>query len=208
MSVNARACTEYSRFEMESRRLDAARSVVRCARGVVAAGPLSRDLLELLKIRLDKLAAEKSLWSLEDFPPPPAGETCCHYWIAGEPDNGITLYLNVMCAGRSVAPHDHSSWAVLAAVSGLESHQLYRRTDKGGVSDGAILQRESAVDLAPGNSLVMMPGDIHSTSVECEGTVCHLHLYGQALEAQQNRTRFEYVASIYKRVEIVASVQG
>lgn len=187
---------------LEKRRASAIADVIGCVRSIVDAGPFERGMLDLIRVRMDRLAADQSLWAADQYPDPSESETSRHFRVGGEDNGGITLYLNVMRAGRVVGPHDHDSWAVIAPVCGRERHTLYKRTDTGSVTDGAILQTSGSVDVEPGASLVMRAREIHAVRVDGDEIVRHLHLYGEALETQRHRTRYHHVAGIYRMAGI------
>ena len=101
-------------------------------RQLLQAGAPDRSTLSAITARLEQLAAHKALFSRADFParadrgrgrlhalPPQPGRWRC----------GPGLYLNSINPGKTTAPHNHTTWAVIVAVEGQELNRLYERTD-------------------------------------------------------------------------------
>src|SRR3954469_23229225 len=65
-------------------------------RRLVASAPLSRDLLDGVRARLLRLAAQRELFPSGDFPPPPSSERLgsCLYRLSQDDDDRFALYLN------------------------------------------------------------------------------------------------------------------
>jgi predicted metal-dependent enzyme (double-stranded beta helix superfamily) len=112
------------------------------------------------------------------------------YKIAEDPTRGFALYLKVACPGEKVLPHNHMTWACIAAVEGREDSILYRREDRGSGPGQASLTETRRVVVEPGRGIAFMPDDIHSTANPGPDTARHLHFYGQAVEALTTRLQF------------------
>jgi predicted metal-dependent enzyme (double-stranded beta helix superfamily) len=165
-------------------------------------GPLDRARLDEIKDMVQALAAKAELWSEAFYPAPQADERQNRYRIGGDDETGITLYLNVMRSGKKIPPHDHTTWACIASVDGVEHNTLYERTDDGSVDGKASLRVRGVIEIAPGNSVAMMPDDIHSVEIKGDQIIRHLHYYGRPLETLSERKAFDMDAGTYKIMSI------
>ncbi|CAB3676286.1 MAG: cysteine dioxygenase family protein [Achromobacter sp.] len=160
-------------------------------RGLLAAAPLSRDLLARITTRLEQLAQQRALFPAAEFAPPAPGQgvgASTRYRLnpddaAGEP----ALYLNSINPGKTTLPHNHTTWAVIVALSGQELNRVYRRSDDGSQAGRATLEQVREVVVQPGQSVSFLPDDIHSIHVTGDEPTLHFHLYGQPLETLSGR---------------------
>lgn len=152
---------------------------------------LTRENLERVSRALVALAGNTQYWSAKDFPPPSTTEHQARYALHEEPDGAYALYLNVMTRGKQSKPHDHTTWACIAGVAGVETNFLYERLDGGAGEGHARLAQTGIVDIGPGIGLALMPPDIHSISVSGKEEVRHLHFYGRAVELLKDRLEYD-----------------
>ena len=188
--------------DIKKMRTELAAKLVNDTRVLSDAQEIDRDSLDDIRNQLLALAAKRELWSEEDYPPPAKDELHNRYLIADEPGGGISLYLNVVRSGRKVPPHDHTTWACIAAVEGVEHNMFYTRTDDQAVEGKATLQMDRIVEVGPGDAIAMMPDDIHTFEVRGNQTIRHLHFYGRPLESLSERKAFNMEDGTYKIMDV------
>jgi len=171
-------------------------------RATLDAGDLDRARLDGIKQKLHALSEKKELWNETDYPAPEEGERQNRFLIGQESPEGLSLYLNVMRPGKKIPPHNHTTWACIAAVEGAEHNTLYDRHDEASVEGKADVRPREVVELKPGNALAMMPDDIHSVEIRGTQTIRHLHLYGRPLETLTQRITFDLDAGTCRIMDI------
>ncbi len=161
-----------------------------------------RATLQQLLLPLKELAARPALWDETSYPAPAEGELQNRYRIGGETGDGLMLYLNVMRPGKQIPPHNHTTWACIAAVEGTEINRLYRRLDDGREAGKADLELDETINLGPGTALAMLGSDIHSVEIPGDQPIRHLHFYGRPLESLTERITFDLEAGTCRPMSI------
>ncbi|AVS67012.1 cysteine dioxygenase [Paracidovorax avenae] len=211
----ATAATPISASTAERRRqaVDAALADVR---RLTAHGTPDRAALSAITERLEQLAAHKDLFSRADFPPPAetagVGASTRYRLNPADGDGGLALYLNSINPGKTTAPHNHTTWAVIVAVEGQEVNRLYERTDDRSDPARARIHVAREFTVQPGAPIAFLPDDIHSIAVVGTEPTLHFHLYGQPLETLTGRVAIDpdtgevknYNAAYFRPSEAVA----
>jgi predicted metal-dependent enzyme (double-stranded beta helix superfamily) len=153
---------------------------------------VTRPALDAILAEMLDLARHEALFPRAEFPPLPAGEKGSQrYLLQEDPDGRFAIYLLALNPGKSNNPHDHTTWAVIAAVEGQELNRVYRRTDDASVPGKARLELVREVMVEPGRGIALMPEDIHSIHTFGTAPAWHLHVYGLALEKLDARQGFD-----------------
>src|SRR5262245_47902185 len=138
--------------------------LVEKAKTILADRSLTREALVSIAGQLESLATLTHLWSEVEFRSPTEAERQKRYLVSEEPDRTFALYLNAMYRGRRVPPHNHTTWACIAAVDGCEMNYLYERLDDGSQPGRATLRETRQVRVEPGRTIALMPDDIHAVA--------------------------------------------
>lgn len=166
-------------------------ALIRDTREILDASALDRTVLDGIRARILEIAARKELWSEAGYPSPEPGEQQNRYLIGQEGPDGISLYLNVLRAGKKIPPHNHTTWACIAAVDGVEHNTLYDRLDDGSAPGKAEIRAREVVAVTPGGAIAMLPDDVHSVEIRGDQIIRHLHFYGRPLEMLDKRLTFD-----------------
>ncbi|MFM0412988.1 cysteine dioxygenase family protein [Paraburkholderia aromaticivorans] len=192
MTTTTTATTDETRNDVSTQRHEAVQALLADARRIIGEKGVTRGAIKALSERLLELATHRTLFDAADFPPPQpgSGDTSTRYRL-NPGEDGFALYLNSLLPGKTTIPHNHDTWAVIAAIDGAELNRLYRRIDDGRDPDRAQLELAQEVVVRPGVPIAFLPDDIHSIHVGGAEPTLHFHLYGRPLETLTGRLGFE-----------------
>jgi predicted metal-dependent enzyme (double-stranded beta helix superfamily) len=174
-------------------RQNAVAALIDDVRTILATEGVTRIALDAISQRLLALASKNAaLFSADDFPPPQpeSSDTSTRYRL-NPGEEGVALYLNSLLPGKTTVPHNHDTWAVIAALKGEELNRVYQRTDDRSDPDQASLELEREIVVQPGTPIAFLPDDIHSIHVTGNSLTLHFHLYGRPLETLIGRLGYE-----------------
>ena len=151
------------------------------------------DGLEKIRDELVDLTRDKSLFPRDHFPLSASGESAI-YRLSEDEDHRFALYGSVGAAGKSVPPHNHTTWAVVVGVHGDELNRFYEQISGQAKPGYALLEETGRFIVQHGNGVFFMPNDVHSISTDDTGPTLHLHMYGLALDDLDKRLVFDQKA--------------
>jgi len=181
-----------NRSTVPERRAVVVNQLMNAVRDHLAVDGVTRETLAKVGEELQSLVANSAdLFSTASFPAPlPEDKGGVRYFIHTDPSTGISLYLNAIGPGKSSPPHNHMTWAAIAAIEGEELNRIYNRTDDGASSEQASLELAKEFNVRKGFGIQFLPDDIHSIHIEGNDGTRHFHLYGQPLESLDDRLGF------------------
>ena len=163
-----------------------------------ALGKIRNELIELTR--------DKELFPRSSFPIADDGGSAV-YRISEDADHRYALYASVGAAGKSVPPHNHTTWAVIVGVYGDELNRFYERTDDSSKEGYAELKETGSFVVQHGNGVVFLPDDIHAISTDDSEPTVHLHMYGLALDHLHERLVFDQAGKTVKTMSIRTDIQ-
>ena len=164
------------------------------------------EALGNIRNELIELTQDKELFPRSSFPITDDGGSAV-YRISEDSDHRYALYASVGAAGKSVPPHNHTTWAVIVGVYGDELNRFYERTDDASKEGYAELKETGSFVVQHGNGVVFLPDDIHAISTDDSEPTVHLHMYGLALDHLHERLVFDQVGKTVNTMSIRVDIQ-
>ena len=164
-------------------------------RAIEAPQGVNRASLAAIRGEMIRLAGRADLFPERDFPLAPDGGERFDV-LSVDADGRFELYLEVARARIETVPHDHTTWAVVVGIRGLELNRLYE--GDGGPAGEAPLKLAREVEVRPGTGVCLMPDDFHSIHMEPDVLNMHLHLYGTGFAHLQGRRMFDRETGTYR----------
>lgn len=187
-------------MDTRQRRGEAVADMIDKVRAVERDRGVTPDALDAIKGLLVELAGRRELFPPGDFPVNAEDGTGVIYRLAEDPDHRFALYATAGAPGKSVPPHNHTTWAVIVGVHGDEHNVFYERVDDGSVPGRGEVRPSGEFTVTHGTGVTLMPDDIHSFHVTGDKPTVHLHMYGLALEQLHQRIMFDTAEGTYKVV--------
>lgn len=154
---------------------------------------------ESIRGLLEKLAVRTDLFPSHGFSVRP-GASGGIYELYVAPDRSLSLYASSGASGKYQPPHDHTTWAVIAGIRGVERNQFFECLERDDASSTGKLRFLSAKAVGPGDSVTLSADDFHTIAVQEGGDALHLHLYGNALDTLVGRIGFaSETGGVFKR---------
>ena len=191
----------------EQRQASVAATIERI-RAIETSQGVTRESLGEIKQELIDLADHLELFPIADFPPSDADNgRDVLYRLSEDADHRFALYASTGTPGKSVPPHNHTTWAVIVGLHGDEHNVFYERTDDGATPGKGTLRETGDVTLNHGDGATLMPEDIHSIHITGGERTVHLHLYGLALEQLHERVMYDREAGTYMVFPATQNIQ-
>ncbi|WP_404994918.1 rhodanese-like domain-containing protein [Cupriavidus pauculus] len=148
-----------------------------------------KSVLEPVARALEALGQQRELFPDAHFPVS-ASNPAQVYRLAEDLDGRFALYVSAGLPGKAQPPHDHTTWAIIAGITGRERNHFYARE----ATDDPVrdkLREIGEFDVVAGASVTLLPDDVHTIELIGEENGLHLHFYGLALDRLSGRVVFE-----------------
>jgi predicted metal-dependent enzyme (double-stranded beta helix superfamily) len=135
-----------------------------------------------------------SYWLQMEFTDPPADPGWSVQFLYDEYEFPLTVQMVAWLPGHVSPIHNHSTWGIVALVSGQEKNQFWRRVSQGEAPPTPTPEYPSRIEyvgekiLVPGEIIGFTPDAIHSLEVLGEEPAITFNLYGVTDYSQ----RFEF----------------
>jgi len=176
--------------DIASRRHQAVARFIEDTRQLLGNADLTdKSVLEPVARALEALGQQRELFPDAHFPVS-ASNPAQVYRLAEDLDGRFALYVSAGLPGKAQPPHDHTTWAIIAGITGRERNHFYARE----ATDDPVrdkLREIGEFDVVAGASVTLLPDDVHTIELIGEENGLHLHFYGLALDRLAGRVVFE-----------------
>ena len=152
---------------------------------------VTRAALRDIEAELVRLSQRKDLFDTMHFPNPEPGSSAKLFLLSEDEDGRFPLYLTCALPGGTVRPHNHGTWAVVAGLNGCEENRFFERVEGGTEPGAAKIALCKTIQVRDGESVAMLPDDIHSVATPGEIPRRHFHMYGLSLERLPKRLAYD-----------------
>lgn len=180
-------------MSVEQERSSAIDATLNKVRNIESSQGVSRESLAAIRAEMVALAARKELFPADAFPL--EGKAERFEKLSVDADGRFELYLEVADKAVDTLPHNHTTWAVVVGIQGLELNRLYE--GDGGRAGEVPLKLREEVPVRAGSGICMMPDDFHSIHMEKGDLNLHLHLYGVGFAHMKDRLMFDPASGRY-----------
>lgn len=178
---------------------------IAAVRAIEARDGMTRDALERVKGVLADLARRTELFPEAHFPAPGPDETQTLYLLSEDTDRRYALYVYRPKPGRETPAHNHTTWAVVAGISGEEANRAFERVT--GPDGCPALRALHEITVGPGDAVAYLPDDFHSIHIGGTRAIMHLHLYGRSLLDLPLREHFDAASNAFVRSTMLPEVR-
>jgi len=158
-----------------------------------------------IKETLVELATRGHLWDLRDFPIAD-GQLWGVYEISEDEDGRFALYASAALPGHAQPPHNHTTWACIAGVAGVEVNRLYRLVEGDMQAGPGRVEAVEEIALGAGDVMFLQADDIHDIRVAGPAAAMHLHLYGLGLPHLHKRLRFDMATGSWQVFPVFSEI--
>ncbi len=176
-------------------------------RNIENAQGVNLESLESIKEELLDLVKQKDLFPEDHFPIKEEDGNSVLYRLSEDEDNRFALYASIALPEKNVRPHNHTTWAVIVGICGIERNVFYKRMDDASVDGVGTVHPIGEFNVSHGNGITLMPDDIHSIHVTGKKKTIHLHMYGLALEQLHSRVMYDTSVGTYKIFQATSNIK-
>ncbi len=173
-------------------------------RNIEAEQGVTRESLSNIRDVMVGLASQTDLFPPEDFPISKGGDGEAFEVLSVDDDGRFELYMEVADKHVTTPPHNHTTWAVVTGIRGLELNRIYE--GDGGPMGEARPRVAQEIEVKKGAGVCMMPDDYHSIHIEPGEINMHLHLYGLGFAHLKGRKMYDESTGKYRSFDYTPEV--